>query len=67
MGYSKLFQDNTNLRSGQIDAKARNDACNKYDTVMLQMPTNTQTYLFMSQISDLCVTAKSSTKRQTYW
>lgn len=55
MDYSKISQDNTNLRPHQIDAKAKIfDAWNKYDSVMLQMPTGTgKTYLFTSLINDL--------------
>ena len=55
MEYSKICQDNTNLRHHQIEAKRKIfEAWDKYDSVMLQMPTGTgKTYLFTSLINDL--------------
>lgn len=55
MEYSKICQDNTNLRCHQIEAKRKIfEAWDKYDSVMLQMPTGTgKTYLFTSLINDL--------------
>lgn len=61
MDYSQISQDNTNLRPHQIGAKEKIfDAWNKYDSVMLQMPTGTgKTYLFTSLINDLFCHYKS--------
>ena len=55
MKYSKICQDNSNLRRHQIEAKRKIfEAWDKYDSVMLQMPTGTgKTYLFTSLINDL--------------
>ncbi len=55
MEYSKICQDNSNLRRHQIEAKRKIfEAWDKYDSVMLQMPTGTgKTYLFTSLINDL--------------
>ena len=55
MEYSQICQDNTNLRHHQIEAKRKIfEAWDKYDSVMLQMPTGTgKTYLFTSLINDL--------------
>lgn len=55
MEYSNIVQDNTNLRPHQIEAKRKIfEAWDKYDSVMLQMPTGTgKTYLFTSLINDL--------------
>lgn len=55
-----FVEDNTVLRPHQIEAKNRIfDAWNKYDSVMLQMPTGTgKTYLFTSLINDIVNTYK---------
>ena len=55
MEYSNIIQDNTNLRQHQIEAKKKIfESWDKYDSVMLQMPTGTgKTYLFTSLINDL--------------
>lgn len=54
-------QDNTNLRAHQKEAKKKIfEAWDKYDSVMLQMPTGTgKTYLFTSLINDLLCHYKS--------
>lgn len=59
-----FFEDNTALRPHQIEAKNRIfDAWNKYDSVMLQMPTGTgKTYLFTSLINDIINTYKQAHK-----
>lgn len=61
MEYSKMPQDNTNLRAHQKEAKKKIfEAWDKYDSVMLQMPTGTgKTYLFTSLINDLLCHYKS--------
>lgn len=61
MEYSKIPQDNTNLRAHQKEAKKKIfEAWDKYDSVMLQMPTGTgKTYLFTSLINDLLCHYKS--------
>ena len=55
MEYSNIVQDNTNLRQHQVEAKRKIfESWDKYDSVMLQMPTGTgKTYLFTSLINDL--------------
>ena len=55
MDFTKIVQDNINLRPHQIEAKAKIfNAWSIYDSVMLQMPTGTgKTYLFTSLINDL--------------
>lgn len=60
MLYSRLNQHNSNLREHQIEAKGKIfDAWDKYDSVMLQMPTGTgKTYLFTSIINDLLAAYK---------
>lgn len=60
MLYSGLNQHNSNLREHQIEAKGKIfDAWDKYDSVMLQMPTGTgKTYLFTSIINDLLAAYK---------
>ena len=61
MDYSQISQDNTNLRPHQKEAKEKIfKAWDKYDSVMLQMPTGTgKTYLFTSLINDLLCHYKS--------
>lgn len=60
MLYSGLNQHNSNLREHQVEAKGKIfDAWDKYDSVMLQMPTGTgKTYLFTSIVNDLLVAYK---------
>lgn len=60
MNYSEILQDNTNLRPHQKEAKKKIfEAWDRYDSVMLQMPTGTgKTYLFTSLINDLLRTYK---------
>lgn len=55
MVYSNIPEHNGNLRQHQIEAKRKIfEAWDKYDSVMLQMPTGTgKTYLFVSLINDL--------------
>jgi len=62
MDITSFIQDNTVLRPHQIEAKAKIfDAWNKYDSVMLQMPTGTgKTYLFTSLINDIINTYKKA-------
>lgn len=62
MLYSGLNQHNSNLREHQIEAKGKIfDAWDKYDSVMLQMPTGTgKTYLFTSIINDLLAAYKKA-------
>lgn len=62
MLYSGLNQNNSNLREYQIEAKGKIfDAWDKYDSVMLQMPTGTgKTYLFTSIINDLLAAYKEA-------
>ena len=62
MLYSGLNQHNSNLREHQIEAKGKIfDAWDKYDSVMLQMPTGTgKTYLFTSIINDLLAAYKEA-------
>lgn len=64
MDFTKIVQDNINLRPHQIEAKAEIfDAWSKYDSVMLQMPTGTgKTYLFTSLINDLVCNYKREHK-----
>lgn len=64
MDFASFVQDNTVLRSHQIEAKAKIfDAWSKYDSVMLQMPTGTgKTYLFTSLINDIINTYKLAHK-----
>lgn len=60
MDFKQLMQHNDNLREHQIKAKCKIfDAWNKYDAVMLQMPTGTgKTYLFTSIVNDLLASYK---------
>ena len=62
MLYSGLYQHNSNLREHQIEAKGKIfDAWDKYDSVMLQMPTGTgKTYLFTSIVNDLLAAYKEA-------
>ena len=62
MLYSGLYQHNSNLREHQIEAKGKIfDAWDKYDSVMLQMPTGTgKTYLFTSIVNDLLAVYKEA-------
>lgn len=62
MLYSGLNQHNSNLREHQIEAKGKIfDAWDKYDSVMLQMPTGTgKTYLFTSIVNDLIAAYKDA-------
>ena len=62
MLYSGLYQHNSNLREHQIEAKGKIfDAWDKYDAVMLQMPTGTgKTYLFTSIVNDLLAAYKEA-------
>ena len=62
MLYSGLDQHNSNLREHQIEAKGKIfDAWDKYDAVMLQMPTGTgKTYLFTSIVNDLLAAYKEA-------
>ena len=62
MLYSGLNQHNSNLREHQIEAKGKIfDAWDKYDSVMLQMPTGTgKTYLFTSIVNDLLAAYKEA-------
>lgn len=62
MLYSRLNQHNSNLREHQIEAKGKIfDAWDKYNSVMLQMPTGTgKTYLFTSIINDLLAAYKEA-------
>ena len=62
MIYSGLNQHNSNLRKHQIEAKGKIfDAWDKYDSVMLQMPTGTgKTYLFTSIVNDLLAAYKEA-------
>lgn len=62
MLYSGLYQHNSNLREHQIEAKGKIfDAWDKYDSVMLQMPTGTgKTYLFTSIVNDLLAAYKET-------
>lgn len=62
MLYSGLNQHNSNLREHQIEANGKIfDAWDKYDSVMLQMPTGTgKTYLFTSIINDLLAAYKEA-------
>ena len=62
MLYSGLDQHNSNLREHQIEAKGKIfDAWDKYDSVMLQMPTGTgKTYLFTSIVNDLLAAYKEA-------
>lgn len=55
MEYSNINKNNVNLRPHQIEAKKKIfEAWDKYNSVMLQMPTGTgKTYLFTSLINDL--------------
>lgn len=55
ISYSDIPEENGNLRQHQIDAKRKIfEAWDKYDSVMLQMPTGTgKTYLFVSLINDI--------------
>lgn len=64
MDFASFIQDNTVLRPHQIEAKAKIfEAWNKYDSVMLQMPTGTgKTYLFTSLINDIINTYKLAHK-----
>lgn len=60
MDFKQLTQHNDNLREHQVKAKCKIfDAWNKYDAVMLQMPTGTgKTYLFTSIVNDLLASYK---------
>ena len=62
MLYSGLYQHNSNLREHQIEAKGKIfDAWDRYDAVMLQMPTGTgKTYLFTSIVNDLLAAYKEA-------
>ena len=62
MLYSGLDQHNSNLREHQIEAKGKIfDAWDRYDAVMLQMPTGTgKTYLFTSIVNDLLAAYKEA-------
>ena len=62
MLYSGLYQHNSNLREHQIEAKGKIfDAWDKYDSVMLQMPTGIgKTYLFTSIVNDLLAAYKEA-------
>lgn len=64
MDFTSFIQDNTVLRSHQREAKAKIfEAWQKYDSVMLQMPTGTgKTYLFTSLINDIIKTYKQAHK-----
>lgn len=55
MLYSDIPEHNGNLRPHQIEAKRKIfEMWNRYDSLMLQMPTGTgKTYLFVSIINDL--------------
>lgn len=55
ISYSDIPEENGNLRQHQIDAKRKIfEAWDKYDSVMLQMPTGTgKTYLFVSLLNDI--------------
>ena len=62
MLYLGINQHNSNLREHQIEAKGKIfDAWDKYDSVMLQMPTGTgKTYLFTSIVNDLLAAYKEA-------
>ena len=62
MLYSGLYQHSSNLREHQIEAKGKIfDAWDKYDSVMLQMPTGTgKTYLFTSIVYELLAAYKEA-------
>lgn len=62
MLYSGLNQHNSNLKEHQIEVKGKIfDAWDKYDSVMLQMPTGTgKTYLFTSIVNDLLAAYKEA-------
>lgn len=62
MLYFGLYQHNSNLREHQIEAKGKIfNAWDKYDSVMLQMPTGTgKTYLFTSIVNDLLAAYKEA-------
>lgn len=64
MEYSQIVQDNKSLRPHQIEAKKKIlNAWDKYNSVMLQMPTGTgKTYLFTSLINDLVSYCKKEHK-----
>lgn len=55
MLYSAIPEYNGNLRPHQVEAKRKVfEMWNRYDSLMLQMPTGTgKTYLFVSIINDL--------------
>lgn len=64
MDFEQLIQYNNNLREHQIEAKRKiYEAWNRYDSVMLQMPTGTgKTYLFTSIVNDIISTYKKQRK-----
>ena len=64
MDFLQLIQYNNHLREHQIEAKRKiYDAWNRYDAVMLQMPTGTgKTYLFTSIVNDILFTYKEQHK-----
>lgn len=64
MVHAGIKQNNRNLREHQIEAKSKIfDAWDKYDSVMLQMPTGTgKTYLFTSIVNDLLAAYKEAHK-----
>lgn len=64
MEYSQIVQDNKSLRPHQIEVKKKIlNAWDKYNSVMLQMPTGTgKTYLFTSLINDLVSYCKKEHK-----
>lgn len=64
MDITSYIQDNTVLRPHQMEAKGKIlEAWEKYNSVMLQMPTGTgKTYLFTSLVNDILQTYKQAHK-----
>lgn len=62
MEYCRLKQHNDHLRAHQVEAKGKLfDAWDRYDSVMLQMPTGTgKTFLFTSVVNDLLAAYKET-------
>lgn len=62
MEYCRLKQHNDHLRAHQVEAKGKIfDAWDRYDSVMLQMPTGTgKTFLFTSVVNDLLAAYKET-------